>query len=155
MKKVFSFLLSIFLIILFTSCVKVNNTPDLDIAPELVINEDLVGLISLEIQYLDNLIMILITNHSEKEISVYTSPLIEYYADSEWRSLLKTEYYGFEEESIPLIPNESRLLYSGLSAFIHPTSGRFRYRNYVYLCDDDSIKLDHSRHDIVIEFLLD
>jgi hypothetical protein len=80
-----------------------------------------------------------------------TSPILEYFDGVDWRPVPTTEHYGFEEEEIPLDPDEKHVFYYSLAAFDHPESGLFRLRRAVYVGE----RWERTYHDLVFEFTLE
>jgi len=154
MKKKLMFICSIFVLILIVACGR-NGTPDtsnFELAPDLLVNQKLDGLVTMHVEIESGTLIETIENHTDFLIGL-DFPEIEYFDGENWRIIPTNEDFAFPAILEMISNNDSLESRFNLDYYIHPRQGRFRFRRRVFPDLYPSKVRDY--HDLVVEFLID
>lgn len=166
MKKKKLIALMIFTLFFLVACNQngqANNEPFDDsrfvLAPDLRVNADLDGLVSMEVEVSRNRRRLTerVYNNSPYVVGV-DHYFLEYFGGENWLVVPPVEGDGFSFlDDLNTVDPESRWRESlNFTFYDHPNTGRFRWRRTIFIYDPDATpSINPNLHDLVTEFTLE
>jgi len=154
MKKKLIFIASIFLFSLLVACNR-NETPDtstFNLAPDLIVNSELDGLVTMQIEIESRTMKELIENKSDFLIGLWNENL-EYFDGENWRVVPTQEDFAFTAILEMIADNDSFESRLNLDWYQAPRQGLFRWRRSIF--PDLYPSQNRYIHDLIVEFMLD
>ena len=170
--------LSVSLLVLLVACNQVvsneppavnDTTPDtstFELAPDLIINPALDGLVNIRVEFLDDTLILkeIVTNHFESTIRLghpsdvninLGFPALEYFDGENWRVVPENgKPYIVLDIWHHVDPGDEWKISSGLNHYHLPKSGLFRWRRRIIPIEGDKNYQETAIHDLVGEFSL-
>jgi hypothetical protein len=152
MKKILILICFICVFALLVACNRDEtlDTTTLEKVPDLVVNPELDGLVTLQVQIESNMLIERIENHTDFLVEL-DFPKIEYFDGENWLTIPRDFEFASISESI-----ESGELFESqfnLDDYQMPRKGQFRFRRRIFPDLYPSRTRDY--HDLVVEFSID
>ena len=129
-----------------TACMQEPKRVGLDPVLDLVSNQQLVDMITIQLEIDGNLVVVIVSNHTDTDFAI-SPPFLEFYDVDMWGRIPGQE---IELREILVLANDAHTFEVPLSWFERPERGLFRYRVRIYNRED----LTTAIYDIVAEFEL-